>query len=307
MSLNSDRFFAAFVMTYRRSEILEQTIVKLFSQTYPPQKILIVDNDPLRSAETVQKKFPEKSVSYHAVGYNAGPAGAAYYGLKILAEDGWGWIMWVDDDDPPVLNNQLERVLSIRSRFADTGKIGIIGSLGSKFDIRKLKVVRLRDEELSGIIEVDMITGGHAPIINRAVVDAGVLPDKDLFFGFEELEFCLRVKDAGFKLLIDGYLHKELRVLKGRIGYKSPLYNKKPVNSLWREYYSTRTVLFLSKRKKTLNLFALFFLIKILVKSIYLFSYGFSYGMKNMKYTFRGYIDGMLGRMGMRIMPSPKT
>jgi glycosyltransferase involved in cell wall biosynthesis len=36
--------FTGFIMTYNRTDILEETINTVLSQTYPPEKILIVDN-----------------------------------------------------------------------------------------------------------------------------------------------------------------------------------------------------------------------------------------------------------------------
>jgi len=47
MEIISERkkFFAAFIMTYRRNSTLQTTIDALFTQTHPPEKILIIDND----------------------------------------------------------------------------------------------------------------------------------------------------------------------------------------------------------------------------------------------------------------------
>jgi len=117
MESYSKFIFAAFIITFRRSALLNDTINKLLLQSQPPDKILIIDNDPEKSAEYLLHKFPGKKISYFSVGYNSGPAGAAYYGLKILAEEGWEWIAWVDDDNPPVLPNQLERIMNIIKKF----------------------------------------------------------------------------------------------------------------------------------------------------------------------------------------------
>ena len=102
--------YAAFIMTFKRTNSLGQTIDKLRLQSAPPAHILIIDNDPERSADLVSR---EKNCEYFAVGYNSGPAGAAYHGLKILFEQGWNWVLWVDDDDPPVFDNQIERLIEL--------------------------------------------------------------------------------------------------------------------------------------------------------------------------------------------------
>ena len=99
------RNYAAFIMTYRRPEILQDTINKLLNQTSPPQKILIIDNDPLKSAYTIAENNIHKNVDYLAVGYNSGPAGAAKRGLEVLSAKGFSWVAWIDDDNPPIFEN----------------------------------------------------------------------------------------------------------------------------------------------------------------------------------------------------------
>lgn len=93
-------FFAAFIMTFQRNHTLEETIRIILDQTLPPEKILIVDNDPAESAKSIAQKFSHLPVFYHATGNNSGPAGAAKKGLEILVNEGFKWIAWIDDDDP---------------------------------------------------------------------------------------------------------------------------------------------------------------------------------------------------------------
>ena len=115
--MQPDSRYAAFIMTYQRKEILADTIQKLLEQTKPPSKILIVDNDPEKSASKISESFPEININYHAAGYNSGPAGAAYYALKILFEEGWQWILWMDDNDPPHFKNVIENILQIPEKY----------------------------------------------------------------------------------------------------------------------------------------------------------------------------------------------
>ena len=42
-------------------------------------------------------------------------------------------------------------------------------------------------------------------MVSRAVVDAGVLPDAGLFFGFEDFDFYCRVREAGFSVLAEDW------------------------------------------------------------------------------------------------------
>src|SRR5687768_7215833 len=93
--------FAGFIMTYERSDLLLSTIKTIFDQTISPKKLLIIDNSKSDKTEILIKQLNDPRVFYHKQGYNSGPAGAARTGLQILAAEGYDWIYWGDDDDPP--------------------------------------------------------------------------------------------------------------------------------------------------------------------------------------------------------------
>src|SRR5688572_6004037 len=124
---NSD--FAAFVMTFERSEILPGTLNAIFDQTFPPSKVLIVDNSVSSETEKLVQSLGKSNVEYYKVGYNSGPAGASKIGLKKLIEEGYKWIYWGDDDNPPLFRDCFEILMKEANE-----KMGIIGAVGSVFD-----------------------------------------------------------------------------------------------------------------------------------------------------------------------------
>jgi GT2 family glycosyltransferase len=144
------------------------------------------------------------------------------------------------------------------------------------------------------------------PLVNRKVFEEGVLPDKHLFFGYEELDFGLALKRRGWQIMVSGDLHYRHRELSGRLGLKKVLYQRKKSNSLWREYYSTRNLIniILYKEKRYVTAFRLFF--KTLLKSIFVFGYGFGYGLMNFWYLWLGMIHGILLIKGHVIKPVAK-
>jgi GT2 family glycosyltransferase len=296
--------YASFIMTYRRPEILKNTIQILLDQSLPPTKILIVDNDPDKSAEGIATYFPEKNMAYHSVGYNSGPAGAAYWGMKLLFEEGWEWVLWMDDDDPPVIGDLFERLFLSVSSLPNLKDIGIMGGVGVRFNPKRAKIIRIPDSELKGLIDVDNVAGGQFPLVNRIVFEKGILPDKDLFFGFEELEFNLRLKRAGLKLCISGDVLKELRIYWSKLNVNPKLYHTKRIESLWREYYSTRNLIWILKSPSGSNrgIFLVFF--KSIVKTILGFRLGLRYGLKNAIILHYGFWDGILNRRRNRFNPN---
>ena len=292
--------YAAFIITYKRVAILKDTIEKIFQQTLPPQKVLIVDNDPEKSAEVLLSDFTDKNIGYFSVGHNAGPAGAGFHGLKLLFAEGWEWVLWMDDNDPPHFPDVLEHLFQIPEKYPHPEMTGMLGAVGVKFNSRDARINRVPDNELTGIIEVDNVAGNMMPVIHKRVYERNVFPDPDLFFGYEELDFSLSIIRNGFKVLISGeelYRHREKA---GRLNLKKKVYNQKKIQSLWREYYSIRnlTYILLKKEKSYAGVVKLFF--RAIGKAFFGYKYGFAYGFKNMKLMIAGFCAGIFGKLGYR-------
>ncbi len=289
--------FAAFVMTYKRPDQLKKTIEKLFEQTIVPEKVLIVDNDSSKEGKIVADKFSDLPVAYHSAGYNSGPAGAAKIGLQLLAEEGYNWIAWIDDDDPPVFNDTFETLLNLAKSNIHCGCVGVVGH---RFNRNKGLIIRISDEELegNGTVEVDNIAGGMCKIVNSKVVtEKNILPDNSLFYGFEELDFDLKIQQSGYVLLTDKAVYKKHRLYYNRWGVTIHRGEKKPINRLWREYYSTRNmlkILFKMKLYKALCITIIRFLIKIAAG----FRFGFAYGIKNTSFIARGIFHFFINKKG---------
>lgn len=289
--------FGGFIITYNRPNILLDTIRKLFDQTHPPELLWIIDNSDNLETDQAIASLMDHRIHYFRMGYNAGPAGAAKKGLQLCMDSGSDWILWADDNDPPFFNDTIERLLSIR----DTNPFcGIIGSVGHFFD-RKMGVIKriqTRLLEKKESVEVDYVAGGMTMLVNAAVVKAGVLPNEDLFFGFEELDFCLKTSRKGFAIIVHCGLFLELREMHHRTDFLRPLYQKKknPV----REYYSLRNLLMISD-SLTLNTMKSKLIKKWLAKSVYGFKYGFGYGFQNARMIFLALNHYRLGIKGMTI------
>ena len=291
-------------MTYKREEILEETIGQLLAQSLPPSKILIVDNDPDCSAKAIWQQLGNPQIAYHSVGYNSGPAGAAYHGLNILFEEGWEWVLWMDDDDPPIFRDSIEELFKIQQGYSKPSEIGMLGAVGVRFDASIAKTIRIPDEQLHGILEVDNIAGSQLPLIHRRVFEAGIFPSPELFFGFEELDFSLAIKRAGFKILISGENLLRHREHANRLNFSRGIYAKKDVQKLWREYYTLRNLIhiLIKKERNWVGVFRLW--LKGIVKSIYGFRFGFGYGWRNLQYLHLGFWHGFTGKLGHTISPT---
>jgi GT2 family glycosyltransferase len=289
--------FAGFIMTFERPLLLKETIQSLFSQTYPPEKILIVDNSISNDTEKLIKELRLPDVFYYRVGYNSGPSGASSIGLKLLADEGYDWIYWGDDDDPPIYENTFEILL--KTALSDL-KCGCVGAVGQFFNKKTAVIHRVPDSILlqSGFLEVDTIAGGMSKIVNGNMLRKHqIYPEKKLFFSFEDLDFDLKIQKKGYKLLVDKEFYYQHRLKAGRVNYKRNYFSKKNTLLFWRNYYSCRNVLFICLNNKLF--LALFLqLFKVLLKPFYNLRFGFSYFRKSFFINYMALYHFIIGRYG---------
>lgn len=287
----------AFIISFNRPDILVNTIKAVFSQTHPPDFLFIIDNSDNLETDHAIASLQDSRIRYHRMGYNAGPAGAAAKGLKLCEEHGADWIYWGDDNDPPFRPDCFERLLAIR----DVNPFcGVLGTVGHFFDRKKgvIKRIQTRLLEKKEWVEVDSIAGGMCMLVSSEVVKKGVIPDISLFFGFEELDFCLKVSRKGYALIVDTKLFLEARKETGRLNFDRPAYQ--PKKNLIREYYSLRNLLYISD-SLTLNSMKKNLIAKWFAKAFYGYRYGLSYGWKNMRMIFLAFLHYFKGVKGKTI------
>lgn len=308
MTERSERMLlAGFIMTYCRPAILAETVRAVQSQTRPPERLLIVDNDPDESARPVAEAA---GVDYLPMGDNVGPAGAAAAGLRALAEGGADWIWWGDDDNPPKRLDALERLMVLAEREAaraDVPPVGVAVSKGGRWDWKRGRPVRLRDDELRGaVMELDGFAGNGDPLIRREVVEAVGVPDASLFFGFEEREYALRIRRAGYRIVASGDDFHARREQGGHLGKEVSGQVMRPASGLWREYYSYRNQIYIHRTVLERAGHAWGVAGRALGKAALSYRRGFGYGRRASGLLLRAVWDGMTGRMGRRVEPVSK-
>lgn len=286
-----------FIITYNRPGILLESLKVIFAQTQSPELLWIIDNSNNLETDHAIANLSDPRIKYFRMGYNAGPAGAAKQGLKLCADSGLDWIYWGDDGDPPENPETFEMLLSIKDV---NPYCGILGAVGHFFDYKKGEIKRIQSRllERKECVEVETIAGGMSMLVHKDVVHAAIFPNPDLFFGFEELDFCLKAKRKGFILLVHCGLFLTLRKKYNRTEFNRALYKRK--SNLVREYYSLRNLLYISD-ELTNSAMKRQLIFKWMVKSIYGFRYGAIYGAKNFKMVWLAFYHYGLGIKGKTI------
>lgn len=296
-------YFGAFIMTFERPEILLKSIKDLQAQTFPPEYILIIDNSQSHTTQDAIEELSDPRVGYHRVGYNSGPAGAASIGLQKLTDRGFKWIYWGDDDNPPkhkfIFENFFSKIKELSTE--NNSEVGVFGGRGGNLNKVTGRISSLTNSQLqkADVIEVDLVPGGHSMLVNAEVVKQKVFPEEKLFFGFEELDFCLKVQKKGFKIVVDSEDWRKENSDAGNTAanfkWKSSSFGNPSL--LWRNYYSTRNLLYIYSKNFYYFPF-LFLLFKSIFKSAAGFRYGVDYGRKNLSTQWKAIFHFFAGRFG---------
>ena len=234
------------LVTYRRRRELVASLAAVASQTRPFDRFVVVDNSPSTENERAVRDLVP-GAEYVAAAENLGPAGGIAVGMqRVLADaDDDDWVMTLDDDDPFREPGSIAMLTDFaaasRARDPATGGVGLSGT---RFDRHRGRMVRVPDDELHGAVPVDVIGGNQCPLYAVRALRAVGLPRAELFFGLEELELGLRLRDAGYSLYGHGRTWCEGRGRSGRL--KTRL---EPARSLadatWRRYYSLRNLVWI--------------------------------------------------------------
>lgn len=238
----------AVVVTFARPKVLDSMLAAMSRQTRKPDHILVVDNG---SDCEVARVAATHGAEYTDSGENIGPAGGNALALTLIlpraADD--DWILFVDDDDLPGDDSLLQHLESFGRDLARSDpRLAGVGIGGSIYR-RQLGVFkRLEDHELTGTVDLDVVFGGSLPMYQAGVLRRVGGFDAQLFWGFEEAEFGLRLRSLGYRLCAPGPLFLQARQLAGTAGASSRTQRTPSDKAAWRRYYSVRNSTVLAQR-----------------------------------------------------------
>jgi hypothetical protein len=236
-------------------------------------------------------------------GDNLGPAGGLALGVRALldhASTEEHWLLFLDDDQAPTSTTQVaELVAFAESELARSPEVGGVGLVGVRFARRSGSLVRLTDRELTGTVDVDAIGGGQYPLLRIDVVREVGGPDPQMFFGLEEVEYHLRVRAAGYRLLVDANRWRAARREWDRVGIGRRGGRAEGV-ATWRSYYSSRNQVIVARRHGG-RLAPLAAMSRGVARAMAAAVRG---RWSEAHLHARGVRDGALGRLGRRVEPA---
>lgn len=186
----------------------------LLTLTYPYVEIIVVDNGSRTNEAEMLKEYYGNKI--HTIrnsennGYSAGiNSGIKYLFTELRGSD----YLLIANNDITFKSNFLDGIIRYMESNSEAGvvagKILILGtknviySVGQKWSlktgvVRNIGFGKVDRGEHSKICEIDFVSGA-AFVIRRSVLEKVGLFDEGYFLYFEEPDYCLRAKRAGYR------------------------------------------------------------------------------------------------------------
>jgi glycosyltransferase involved in cell wall biosynthesis len=248
----SDARLFGVLVTYRRPDDLSLMLKRLAEQEIPLARLVVVDNDRASETADIVRRCGDTRtrIEYLVAPENLGPAGGIALGMeRVLRQAGPDdWVVLLDDDDPPEWPSAFQELLAFgQERRRADGRTAGVGLAGARMDWRRGRLVRPGDGELTGPVAVDYIGGNQLPLyLTDAVRQVGTFSTA-LFYGFEELEYGLRLRRAGYSLYALGprWLQRRHRDRRANLVVRPQVDLGEPT---WQRYYSLRNMVHILRR-----------------------------------------------------------
>jgi len=291
------------VVTYNRRTLLERCLSALANQTTPPTRILVVDNASTDGTrDWLTGWLPENLPNGLLIKLSENLGGAAGFsaGLQqaMLVGDSWVWMM---DDDAEPHSDALAKLLE---RNPDPTHIySSCAIAGDSFAWPIAPITHNHSPPLAKPTDLPILLEvHHTPFlgffINTKLATKIGLPDAGFFLGRDDVEYCLRARQAGAKVFLMGNSrieHPRAIYYPLRLPWRTVhVYQLPP----WKRYYIVRNRLFIAKRYYGWSAYystvpaTLLRLVGVLCNE--------PSRLLQIKATFAGLIDGLLDRKGRR-------
>lgn len=231
MSPESLPLVSIITVNYNGAQLTIETIDSLMKSNYPNIEIIVVDNGSLESPDIIKETHP--SINLIKAGANLGFAGGNNLGFEAANGD---YFLLLNNDtevEPDFLFPMVKEMESDERTGCVTCKLRYF---------EKPEII-----QFAGYYKINMLTGrgfsrgwgevdsgqyddiidveyahGAAMMVRRSVVEKIGMMAHIYFLYYEELDYCERIKGAGYKIKYVGHstvLHKESMT----VGKASPL------------------------------------------------------------------------------------
>lgn len=235
--------------TNRRDDTLE-CLASLAKSTYPNNRLLVLDNASSDgSAAAIAGYYPEVQVI--SLEKNLGYAGNNNVGIQAAVNEGAEWV-FVLNEDTVLAEDCLEKLVCAageNDRLGIAGPMvyhfnepGIIqsagGSLGKYWESTHLAQNEPDRGQYPVPHAVEWVSG-CAILVRREVIEQVGMLDERFFYYWEETEWCLRAREAGWQIW---------HIPQAKLWHKGVQRDYQPSPNI--TYYSTRNRLLMIRKHR---------------------------------------------------------
>jgi GT2 family glycosyltransferase len=250
----------AVVVTRNRSALLKKCLDGIARQTCTVAEVLVIDNASTDDTESVVTQAANPA-TYLKMEKNLGSSGGFHEGVRRGFEKGYDWF-WVMDDDLVPEPDCLKKLTSSPCFMgAETGMLAAVvktpeggleeRSLSRLLDIESFRTLRVCDSQENGNrVERINCSTFLGLLVSRTAVERVGLPKKEFFISCDDVEYCLRIDQAGLMgyLIWDAVVvHFSPNVLRLKKLFL-PAYTHIPKNALWKAYCGYRNLAYVIAR-----------------------------------------------------------
>lgn len=300
-----DTRFAVVIVTYNRLPLLQECIECVLNQTVKAKEIIIIDNASSDGTQEYLKtldKLERPQIVIDRSSINEGGAEGFYRGINAFLQSECDWVVLIDDD-AMLCAHYLEQLNCYINKMPDikafSGTVLTDGQIITEHRRRLLnqqviieKKVDLEEYELP-YFTYDL-TSFCGIAFAKSIIEKTGLPYKDFFIWYDDTEYSFRVRKYSRIVNINCISLNHKTIIDN--DYSSEY--EKRLN--WKRYYGYRNKTFtlikygyknyiLRQNREALKKVAIIFLFGKVPKSIAFY---------NLKLTWRGIRDGILGRLG---------
>ncbi|CAN5171547.1 hypothetical protein BH09ACT11_BH09ACT11_02850 [soil metagenome] len=208
---------AAVVVTWNRADLLRVMLSGLAAQTRPPDAVIVIDNASTDHTAQVLADAAGAIAGLQVVSMptNLGGAGGFQQGMRAAREQGFDRI-WLMDDDVVPAPDCLEVLLDhgtlahclMSVRESTTGALAEYAA--TEFDLSRPWVIKPKTASVVSTYSTreampDTVALANVAfegfMVTSAVVDAIGLPDAEFFIFYDDCDYALRARKAGFEIL----------------------------------------------------------------------------------------------------------
>ncbi|HWA06360.1 MAG TPA: glycosyltransferase family 2 protein [Ignavibacteria bacterium] len=218
-----DKDISIIIITWNALHFLEKCLPSIYAKNHGTdfELILIDNNSTDGTKEYVMTNYPDTRYIFND--HNRGVAPARNQGFKIAQGK---YILILDVDTEFITDSPLKQLKEYMDNNPDSGLIGaqLVSGDGEiqrsclKFpsvwiklfvrferfsfikNSRMLKEYYMEDFDHESVLEVDYVIGAFQ-FIRKTMIDKIGYYDEHIFYGPEDIDYCLRAKNNGYKVV----------------------------------------------------------------------------------------------------------